>query len=333
MKVFTPNGGYAELVQKSKCSVTGKEILTVSVKYGLIVHAEFLRHRLLSRGVKSNRAIPAKKIREEVLNDPYVPIWFGANQSGMVAKAEVKHPKLAKALWLGARYPAVFCHWLGEKALGGHKEWLNRLLNPWQWVRETITATEWDNLYNLRIHEAAQQDIKVIVEAIYKVDKGTEGLPLKSGEYHVPYVQRKRNHGELEYYDGKGVTRKLTIEQAIKASAARCARSSYDNHDKTKANYETDLKLYNRLIEDDPKHSSPVEHQGTPMKHGTSLENSTAYLSANIDQDTQTWEKGITHEDRMGSFWSGNFKGWIQHRQTLDSHTCWEYTANTQVKQ
>lgn len=321
MKVSTPNGGYAELVQKSKCAKTGKEILTVSVKYGLIVHAEFLRHRLLSRGVKSNRAIPAKKIREEVLNDPYVPVWFGANQSGMVAEAEVKYPKLAKALWLGARYPMVFCHWAGEKILGGHKEWLNRMLNPWQWVRETITATEWGNLYNLRIHSAAQKDIKCIVEAIYEVDKGVVGLPIYEGEYHVPYVYRKRNHGRLEYYDSSGVSMSLTTEQAIKASAARCARSSYDNHDKTKATYTNDLNLYNLLIEDDPKHASPVEHQATPI-------GSYEFDYNNPDLEPKA---GVTHVDSDQCYWSGNFKGWIQHRQTLDNHTCWGYSAPTAV--
>lgn len=98
------NGITAEVIAHSKSSVNGKEVATLKVKYGLIVHAEFLRHRLISNSVKSNRAIPMKNIRKEVINDPYVPVWFGAAQKGMVANAEMKHKKLGRALWLGARY-------------------------------------------------------------------------------------------------------------------------------------------------------------------------------------------------------------------------------------
>lgn len=317
-KVFTPNGGYAEVVQQSKCAVTGKVITTFSVKYGLIIHSEFLRHRMLSRGVKSNRAIPPAVIRSEVLNDPYIPIWFGANQSGMVAKSEVKHPKIAKALWLGARYPAVAAHWIGDKLLGAHKEWINRLLNPWQWVRETITATEWDNFYNLRIHPDAQQDIQVIAEAMYEASNGypTEKcLLLNNGQWHVPYVHRElvtdtRNGSEfMIYIDNDGGD--LSSEQAVKASAARCARSSYDNHDKTKATIKGDMKLWDQLIESDPKHSSPVENQGTPLDHNSVTED--------------WWKDGVTHIDSSGQIWSGNFCGFIQHRQLLDNHTCYHY--------
>jgi thymidylate synthase ThyX len=312
-KVFTPNGGYAEVVQQSKCAVTGKVITTFSVKYGLIVHSEFLRHRMLSRGVKSNRAIPPSVIRSEVLDDPYYPIWFGANQSGMVAKSEVKYPKIAKALWLGARYPMVAAHWLGDKLLGAHKEWINRLLNPWQWVRETITATEWDNFYNLRIHPDAQQDIQVIAKAMYSASNSYSGcIELRTGQWHVPYVNRAiedvGGYTAIYYVDNDGS--QLSTEQALKASAARCARSSYDNHDKTKATIKGDMKLWDQLIESDPKHSSPVEHQGTPM---------------DLFIDSEEWEVGITHIDSSGDKWSGNFCGWIQHRQLLDNHTCSHY--------
>ena len=316
-KVFTPNGGYAEVVQQSKCAVTGKVITTFSVKYGLIIHAECLRHRLLSRGVKSNRAIPASVIRKEVLDDPYIPIWFGANQSGMVAKSEVKYPRLAKALWLGARYPAVAAHWLADRLLNGHKEWCNRLLNPWQWVRETITATEWDNFYNLRIHPDAQQDIQVIAKAMYEAAKDYKWcIELRDGQWHVPYVNRA-----VEYVNGCHVVYyidnnnfQLSVEQALKASAARCARSSYDNHDKTKATIKGDMKLWDQLIESDPKHSSPVEHQATPLQ-GVLL---------NVEGD-DCCPNGVTHIDSSGVVWSGNFSYWIQHRQLLDNHTCYHY--------
>lgn len=307
-KEYTPNGGYAEVVQHS-IDEAGNEIITFNVKYALSIHAEALRHRMLSRGVKSQRAIPTWVIRKEVLEDPYVPVWFGANQAGMVADSEVKYKWLATKLWRGARYPAVFAHWLCEK-LGGHKEWANRLLSPYQWVRETITATEWDNFYNLRIHTDAQKDIKVIAEAMYAAHKKSKPLKLEAGEYHVPYVDRSYVNNQLRYLDTDGT--ELTVEKAIKCSAARCARSSYDKHDGGLPTYDGDIKLYHMLIDSEPAHASPVEHQGTPM----------ALLSGD---NVSSLCNGETHLDKDGSKWSGNFKGFIQYRQTLENHTCYDY--------
>lgn len=318
-KVFTPNGGYAEVIQQSKCAVTGAKLTTFSVKYGLIIHAEALRHRMLSRGVKSNRAIPPAVIRKEVLDDPYIPMWFGANQAGMVANDLVRFPTIAKAVWLGARYPALAAHWVADKLLGGHKEWVNRLLSPWQWVRETITSTEWDNLYNLRIHQDAQKDIQVIAKAMYSAASSySDCVVLRKGQWHVPYVSRYvedvGGYSVIHYIDNDG--KRLTTEQALKASAARCARSSYDNHDKTKATYSGDVDLWNQLIESDPKHSSPVEHQGTPVEF---------IDTASLVFGDDFWPKGVTHIDASGQSWSGNFCGWVQHRQLLDDHTCYNY--------
>lgn len=294
------NGIQAQVVQHS-ISPEGKEVVTFNVKYGLIVHAEELRHRLFSNSVKSNRAIPTKKIRKEVLNNPYVPIYLGKNQPGMKADGEVKHKYLAKHLWLIARYPAVFFHWLCEK-VGGHKEWTNRLLNPWQYVEQTITATEWANFWALRLHEDAQKDIQELARVMKEAKDNSSPMEIKSGEFHVPYVQREREDGVLKYYDNDGS--ELSVEQAIKASAARVARSSYNNHNNSNASYSKDESLYNILIESKPSHASPVEAQCSPMKGG--------------------WEDGVTHIDKNGDSWSGNLKGWIQARQLLEDHTVWE---------
>lgn len=266
-KVEKENGIYAEVVAHSK-SPSGAEIVTIAVKYGLFVHAEFLRHRMLSRGVKSNRAIPTKVIRSEVLNDPYIPVFLGKNKRGMQSVEEICLKRAGKAIFLGARYPIVFAHWLLEK-LGAHKEWTNRLLNPWQWVRETITATEFENLYALRLHPAAQRDIQQVVECIKDAIELSRlcnnVVELQPGEWHTPYLQQYRDlSGVLYYYDNDG--KSLSIQQALEASTARCARSSYDKHDGTTTTWEYDTDLYCSLIADDPKHMSPAEHQATPME-------------------------------------------------------------------
>jgi hypothetical protein len=315
MKLIGKNGISAEMIAYSCDTVCpDSKVMTVSVKYGLIIHAEFLRHRTLSRGVKSNRAIPMNIIRKEVLSDPYIPVWFGAVQRGMVSDREMKHKWFGKQVWLKSRYLACGAHWLAEK-LGAHKEWANRLLNPWQWVRETITATEWDNLYNLRIHKDAQKDIRVVVELIEELSRKCEPEKLFHGWWHTPYVKHKYDDdGKLQYIDNDG--KQLTLEEAKKASAARCARSSYDKHDGTQVTLEQDLPLYEILVDCDPKHASPVEHQATPMVQ--------PYNSI-LAEKSEPWENGLTHMDYDGNFWSGNLKGWVQHRQLLNNHTCYKY--------
>lgn len=291
MKVTGKNGVSAEVVEHS-ISEAGHKVVTVSLKYGLFVHAEFLRHRTLTRCVKSNRAIPMKVIRREVLNDPYVPVFFGQNKAGMVANVESSSPRLSKFLWKSARIPACGMHWLMEK-VGVHKEVTNRILNPWQWIRETVTATNLDGLYTLRLHEDAQRDIQEIVRVMKEAIDSTEPTLLKHGEYHTPYVDkfRDKTSGEMRYFDN-GLGYELTVEEAIKCSAARCARSSYDKHDGTTATKEVDIPLYEQLIESEPSHESPTEHVCTPIVMGGMA----------------------THTDMECNHYSGNFKWWAQWR-------------------
>jgi thymidylate synthase ThyX len=309
----------AEVVQAS--SYKGKSIWTLNLKYGLIVHAELLRHRLLSHSVKSNRAIEPHRIRKEVLTDPYVPVRFGKNQRGMVANGESKFSSIARRVWLTGRYFACAVHWTLDK-LGIHKEVCNRVLNPWQHVRETMTFTEIDNLLNLRLHKDAQPDIQELVlkikRAIEDACINNQVCELKLNEYHVPYVRRIYSNGVLVYQDNDGTL--LNTEQAVQCSVARCARSSYDNHDGSSCTYNnkngkmrTDKELYKDLLVMQPLHASPAEHVATPMESPVSSNNDWVNI------------QGITHMTKDGRLWSGNFNGWIQHRHTLNNESCWEY--------
>ena len=316
MKIEKPSGVFAEIVAHSVAENSGKEIVTVKVKYGLIVHSEFLRHRQLSRGVKSNRAIPCATIRKEVLSNPYIPLVFGKNKRGMQSSEPMCFEGVGRALFKAARYPAVFFHYVLDK-MGLHKQVCNRLLNPWQWVEETITATEWQNLYALRIHDAAQADVREVVECIKEViDKNREfGVvqKLKPGEWHVPYVSTRRykKDGELEYFDNDWT--KLSVEDALVCSAARCARSSYNKHDGTSTTLSTDAPLFETLLKDSPKHASPVEHQATPMQ--------VPYNEHWHTDGSVGWIEGVTHVDKMGNYWSGNFCGWVQYRQLIPNES------------
>jgi hypothetical protein len=62
------------------------------------------------------------------------------------------------------------------------------------------------------------------------------------------------------------------------------------------------------------KHLTPFEHQATPMQYTNTEE---CYDVA--EGLWWEWEEcpGITHQDRRGNFWSGNFRGFLQYRQLV----------------
>lgn len=250
----------ADIVQHS-INQRGDEIITFNLCYGRIIHPELIRTRTASHSVKSSRAIPLKKLRKEVKENPYVPVHFGTNQKGMQAGKETFRSKyLGERVWkLSARF-ACFFHWLMEKA-NIHKENTNRILEPYSWTEETMTIEKQDleSLAKLRIHPDAQPDIQKIVEEMVYVAKHSVPVQLNENEWHVPYVIRQRNENtsSMVYFDNDG--KQLNVKQALICSASRCARSSYANHDKTSTTLENDENLAKSLVEDE--HWSPFEHQ------------------------------------------------------------------------
>ena len=129
---------------------------------------------------------------------------------------------------------------------GLHKQIANRILEPWSHINVLVTATEWDNFFELRCHPAAQPEMRVLAEAIRSAMDLSQPRFLEPGQWHLPYVED----------DG--------TSDAIKVSVARCARVSYLTHDGRETTLEEDLELYERLVGSQPIHASPADHQATP---------------------------------------------------------------------
>ena len=289
----------ATIAQDSTNS-NGDRLLTFSLTYGRLIHSEMLRHRAASHSVKSSRAIPLKKYRKEVEENPYMPVKFGTNQKGMQAGEETDATAShGKTVWKISAKIACLMHSMMEKA-NIHKEVANRILEPYVWVEETLTV-EHDALVEmgkLRIHEDAQEDIRVVIEMMLEAAEQNTPLLLKNNEWHLPYVVRKRseNDDKLSYFDNDG--KLLTLDEAIICSAARCARSSYANHDNSMTTYENDSKLADRLIGSDPMHLSPFEHQARPFNN----------------------------DEERGKFCS-NFRHFFQQRKAIEFEA-WKYNDN-----
>lgn len=239
-----------KIIKYSESAVTKKRIATFVIRAPKFIQAHINSHRALSRNSASSRAIPAKRIRTNVLHSPFVPVYFGENKSGMQSGDALKGFKLwcANKIWLWARYVPVLFHWFGEK-VGIHKEVVNRLIEPWLVVNIVLTGTEWSNFITLRSNKAAQPEMQVIASKIDELLKNTAPQILQLGQWHLPFIQ----NNEVG----------LDLDQQKKISAARCARVSYKLFDGKDSNIDADINICEKLISSG--HWSPFEHQAEAL--------------------------------------------------------------------
>ena len=232
----------------------GIAITTMQLKYPRFIHAEFMTHRVFSRNASSSRAIPVAKMIEQVRKDPAMPIHWGKNQPGMQAHEELTGPALdyARRGWQEAAICAASIAEAMNKA-GAHKQVVNRILEPFQHINVIVTATEWENFYELRNHPDAQPEIKALAQAMLQAQRDSEPVQLDVGEWHLPYVRADERQS-------------LPLDVLRKCSVARCARVSYLTHDGQNPSVEKDIELYDRLVGSRPIHASPTEHQATPTQ-------------------------------------------------------------------
>ncbi len=269
----------------------GQRITTFQLRYWRGIHSELMTHRVFSRNASSSRAIPVRKMIDQVRNDPAMPIHWGKNQSGMQAKVELSPEPMqqAKEQWLlAAEMAADIAERMNE--IGLHKQVANRILEPFQYIEVVLTATDFDNWYELRHHEDAQPEIFALADAMKKEHEASEPKLLAPGEWHLPYIT------EFE-------REKYPTDVLLQVSAARCCRVSYLRHDGQAPDVAKDIELCERLVGSRPLHASPFEHQATPDQwldpswFGRLIGNKGRYSQPNRH---------------------GNFKGWVQHRKLIE---------------
>ena len=295
-------GIVARVIQDS-VSQDNKRITTFELEYPRYVHAELMTHRLFSRNAASSRAIPVTAMHKHIEDNTATPVTWQKNQAGMQSSVDIVGEELAevKRLWVKARDAAL----ASAKELfdaGLHKQWANRPTEAFQMMKTVVTATEWDNWYWLRNHTDAQPDIHELALCMFEAQKQSTPQLLFWEEWHVPYVTRIVEEGSpLQYFVGG---QEITAEEAIIVSASCCAQVSYRKSDDT---LDKAKMIYDKLINSEPVHASPVEHQATPMRF------------AKVTEGVE-WEEGVTHLNKDGTYASGNFKGWIQYRQLIPNN-------------
>lgn len=278
LTVRSDHGEQAKVL-KDSISEQGHRLTTFELTYYRGVHSEMMTHRAFSRNSASSRAIPVHKMISSVMDNPYVPEYWGKYQKGMQAHEEVSNPQEKKVVWLQGRNRAVqtviellydirlpsnsgearirealaMCDLTPTMTLDNapHKQLVNRILEPYMWHKVVLTGTSFDNFFNLRNHVDADPAIQAI--AALMASAYTQSLPeaVRPGQWHLPLLDDSEAN-------------QLTIDEAQRISAARCARTSYLTHDGIR-NFTKDFELFDKLVTGKP-HLSPLEHVATPTQ-------------------------------------------------------------------
>lgn len=304
----------AEVICDSISSINGKRITTFQLEYPRLIHSELKTHRMLSTNSASSRAIPFDKMIEN-LNG--IPVRFGAANKGMQDNGEEYSKEMWYTDWyddgdgyLGTPQDA----WVGAKSLmvgmaelfyeaGYAKQIYNRLLEPFQMMKTIVTATELQNFFWLRDDEAADPTIQELARCMWAAMEQNEPIVLEPGQWHLPFVLCFENSYYI--FDENAFPVYLSLEDAIIVSCARCAAVSFRNVDYDLAKCK---QVYDRLINGGKVHGSALEHCATPMEEPT-------------QSDKYLWQDGMTHMDKGGNMWSGNFQGWLQYRQLIPNES------------
>lgn len=276
----------ATTILRSRHALAPDKVLsTLLLRYPRCIHAEFMTHRQFSRNAASSRAIPVSKLIQDVIDDPFVPLYWGANQKGMQAEMELDAHvagMMQGDAWLLARNNAVM--WAKNFAEAGyHKQICNRLLEPYAHITVLVSSTEWSNFLALRDHKDAEPHIAMLAREVRKcIEREDDIQILQPSEWHLPFI----TESDWAQYN---------VEELKMKSIACCASTSYKTVDGFEMTMETALRIADKLLGSTPLHASPAEH-----------------VAMADNPDTIAGERYWLRRELHG-----NFEGFCQFRKTL----------------
>ena len=305
----------------------GVPMVTFEIEYPRIILAEINTHRMLAKSSASSRAIPFEKMTKQLIGRP---VRFGKANKGMQDTGEQHDGKVVISAYEMGDNPSDSVVFVTSYEVSGQDAWefakesaveisdafykagfakqvYNRLTEPFQMIKTVISGTEWANFFWLRNHASADPTFAELARVMQQAMQESIPQTLLPSEWHLPYVTSRRNgNGKLEYWLDSET--QLCEDDALKVSAARCAAVSFRNTD---YGLEKCRQVHDKLVGDDRKHGSAMEHQAKAM---TGLD---AGGEITLVTNPKTWEPGVTHMDSEFNLWSGNFKGWVQYRKLI----------------
>ena len=185
-----------------------------------------------------------------------------------------------------------------------------------------IDTSNWSEEKWLSLNKGqAEIHMMALAECIWDAYNESAPKQLKAGEWHIPFGDKMDISSE-EYINitGKVILKtKDLIKIKVKSSVAMAARTSYTIVGEEKGlDYEALIGLHDRLLAQDPPHSSPMEHCARAMSN----EEHNSYLKGVIeliDIDEPEYNGGIYEPKFSEKGWCNNFKGFIPYRYLVDN--------------
>ncbi len=316
--------------------INGSRIVTFILTYPRFIHAEVMTHRMFTRNAASSRAIPFPKMVDRVREDPFIPYVWQKHHTGMQGKEYFMTPGEIESLESNWEDAARFAEADAEALydMGVTKQICNRILEPFLWYTSLVTATEFDNFFDLRLPKyvingktykskteamddlpyvafkdwneaewmahseaAAEPHMQLLAEEMYEAMKRSTPVVLKPGEWHMPFGDRVTDEDIDKAFEN---TKCLYTYDGTrkKVAVARCARLSYLTYD-GEFDILKDVKLANQLLLN--KHLSPFEHIAKAM-------------SKEEWGDNRVYEYGW-----IKTGWMKNFRGFMSYRSLLEA--------------
>jgi hypothetical protein len=170
------------------------------------------------------------------------------------------------------------------------------------------------NYYDWAEINKGQAEIHMMALAECIWDAVSESTPkvLKEGEWHIPFEDKLPTLKVAYTDDGLDYREKCTTEDKIFMSVAMAARTSYTVVGEEKAiNYEAMIGLHDRLLAQDPPHSSPLEHCAKAMSEDEYY---------NFIKGERVDKEGIHYASNFSRLgWCNNLKGFIPYRYMVDN--------------
>ena len=326
----------------------GKRITSFILTYPRFIHSELMTHRVFSRNSASSRAIPFNKMIEMVESDPFIPIAWQSKHTGMQGTDYLDGDSEQQLLinkWLEARDLAV----QQAKLLDYNnvtKQLCNRILEPFMWHTVLVTATEFENFFELRCpkygegefkskkdviresklagmpsdyysrfevvdwlkHNSSQAEIHIqaLAEAMWDAYNESEPNQLQPGEWHIPFG---------DTFDENELTKILNRIHPIQPAWLEWQINQI-NDLKIKIATARCARLSYMTFEGKIDYAKDIALHDTLLKahHMSPFEHC---AKAPTEDELNFKDKGFNILKGTEPY-SGNFNGWIQYRQLIE---------------
>lgn len=177
----------------------------------------------------------------------------------------------------------------------GESEWVE---DGFDKPLKNLTELDWLKLN----YGQAEIHMMTLAEEIYDAVNESTPKQLQGGEWHIPFEDKIP---PLGFIINKGLLSNANSSSRVKISTAMAARTSYTVvGDEKDMDYQKMIELHDRLIAQDPPHSSPLEHCARAMSE--------------IEYTSCRTSKLAGKNGEYG--WCGPYKGFMSYRYFIDNN-------------